>query len=151
MASRYRMKLQKRGGPFPIYNPEEPHLSVTAALLELAKPVAVEMFRKGSVRAATCYRRSICRRYRCKPSSVRFRRPCDTTRRIRSAELCTDDECIAKTDGFKIWVSDSHHVTFAEVVGALVHEALHSWCYVKSKGLPTDYEHDLMRTLGDEW
>lgn len=149
MSLRYRLTANK-DGPFPMYI-ETPPTKVTMGKLALAKPVAVRLLKGGSKAAKRCFTRSLARRYRCKPSSVRFSPFRVVEKRIMAAGLCCDPDCMGQTDGEKIWVSTAHEMTFAEIVGTLVHEAMHFWCTVKGRQVPTEREHSMMLALGDVW
>lgn len=148
MRLRHTVK-RREPGPFPCYGKRTPCKTTTIGRLALAKSIAVNMFRAGAAASMRKFRRSMSRRYKCKPSAVTFEPLAGPTQRIRRAVLVSGyPHLYAQTDGYTIEVSDAP-MTFKELVGSLVHEALHSWCMVRGKWVPEAPEHHVMRALGD--
>jgi hypothetical protein len=119
-------------------------------MLASAKMKATTFFREHEQRYKDVFCRYATRKYRCKPSAVQFDSTAQSERRIREAVIVTDPSCFGRTDGITISISNSHPMGFDLLVGTLIHEALHCFCQVRGKWLPTAAEHHCMHILGDD-
>jgi hypothetical protein len=134
---------------FPLYVDYNYRL-VDERMLSLAKMKATVFFRTNEHRYRSVFRRYATRKYRCKPSAVHFDSTAESERRIRNAVLVSDPSCYGITNGFVIEISDCMPMGFDQLVGTLVHEALHCFCRVRGRWLPTSAEHHCMRVLGED-
>ena len=133
---------------FPAYG-EAALQRVPPRRLFLATQRATAHFTEHAHHFRRVFRRYICRRWRCKPSAVKFARLHASLRRIRSAALVDCDDCYGWTDGATIYVSRQVEMTFAELVGTLLHEELHCFCQARGKFLGAECDHHCMRVLGE--
>ena len=121
---------------------------VTEDRLHLAKWQAKQLFRDGSGTAQRTFHNHAVRKYRCKASQITF----DDTgalKRIAEATVCyDDDDILGRTDAHAIEIA-CVDMTHAEIVGTLIHEAMHDWCKVKGKSMSCVGEHYCMGKCGD--
>jgi len=121
---------------------------VTKDRLSVAKWQAKYLFCKGGAAAQRIFYNHAARKYRCKASQITF----DDTgalKRIAEARVCYDDDSIlGRTDGHSIEIA-CVCMTHAEIVGTLIHEAMHDWCKVKGKSMSCVGEHYCMGKCGD--
>ena len=121
---------------------------MTTHRLCVAKSQAARLFKSGCGSAQHRFRRHALRKYRCKASQIKFD---DTgaTKRIAQAVICYDDDSIlGRTDGHTIEIA-CVHMSHAELVGTLIHEAMHDWCKVKGRSMSCVSEHYCMGKCGD--
>jgi hypothetical protein len=104
--------------------------------LHLAKWQAKQLFRDGSGTAQRTFHNHAVRKYRCKASQITF----DDTgalKRIAAATVCyDDDDILGRTDGHAIEIA-CVDMTHAEIVGTLIHEAMHDW-WISTTGVPAE-------------
>ena len=94
------------------------------------------------------FRNYAVRKYRCKPQQVKFD-DAGAVRRIQRAVLSDErDDILGQTDGVLIEVMRVA-MSQPELVGTLIHEALHDWCFVRGNSMPAKNEHHCMAYLGD--
>ena len=149
-ASRFRIPRMR--ALFPEYDRAQPERLTTEGLLRLAKMKAVMIIKERAPVAEAAFRSYAARVYRVKPQQVTFDDRC--VRRIRNAclsmtldaDLCGETEL---DDEGQIWISGIQPMSFARLVGTLVHESLHGWCRVRGKCMPIEREHACMKRLGD--
>jgi len=123
---------------------------VTRTRLSIAKWQARELFRAGGRLSRERFRNFALRKYRCKRREVAFDDG-GALRRIRDAVLFHDDPCCrGETDGAQIRIS-AIEMTHAELVGTLLHEAMHFWCAVRGRSMSVANEHHCMTRCGDHW
>ena len=68
---------------------------------------------------------------------------------IQNVKLIHSDTVYGYCDGDTIWITDGK-LHYKNIVGTLLHEALHNTVSVKGQGeLTEDQEHDAMHLLGD--
>ena len=147
--TRYRVAKQNNG-IFPLYEDESAEFLCTEQKLNLAKMIATRLFEVGEAEAQRVFRNYCVRKYRCKRHNVKFKPRRQSLRRIRSAILNSEiPELLGQTDGDTIEVSSNTLMTFTDLVGVLVHEALHNWCHVYGRVLSGTVEHHCMAVLGD--
>ena len=139
---------------FPPYVSDAPQVITDPKRFALAKMYASTLFRRHRKRIEQVFRSYLTRRYRRKPSSVCFERgryTFDPVWRIQNALLVDlPKPLIGLTDGVCIEISSTEPMQFHELVGCLVHEALHTFCTMHGRVLPVHVEHHCMRVLGDQ-
>ena len=143
-----RKSFECRRG-FPKYMYEDCRL-VDDRVLTLAKMKASLHFSVHRSEYMRVFRQYVCRRFRCKPSAVRFDALPVSLCRIRRASLDETDDCYGGADGQDIRISKNMHMGFDELVGTLVHEELHCFCKARGRFLGAEIEHHCMRVLGDD-
>lgn len=67
---------------------------------------------------------------------------------INNAVLCPRDDCFGWCDGTTLWISNGK-MHYKNIVGTLIHEALHNTVYMNNSELSEDQEHTAMELLGD--
>jgi hypothetical protein len=95
------------------------------------------------------FRQYLCRRWRCKPSAVKFSPITDSMRRIRATRLVDGYHFYGWTDGLQINVSRDLPMLFVELVTTLLHEELHCFCKARGRFLSAKTDHHCMRVLGE--
>ena len=71
-------------------------------------------------------------------------------RRVRSTKLCPmNDDCHGESDESGIWIC-KNKIDYPELVGTILHEALHYFAYFNNKEICEKDEHYVMRALGDD-
>lgn len=122
---------------------------MTQKRLALAKWQARRVFDERLVLAKRRFSNYAVRKYRCKPQQVAFD-DAGAKKRIREAILFYDDETLlGRTDGETIEICGVCGMTHPELVGTLIHEAMHSWCRVRGNFMPCNREHYCMSRCGD--
>merc|ERR1711874_393541 len=70
--------------------------------------------------------------------------------RVKNAKLQPDnDERFGESDGFTIWIARMK-MSDEELVGTLLHEALHCLAMIDNKEICAKDEHQVIRELGDD-
>lgn len=121
---------------------------MTTARMNIAKTQALSLFKTHRAAAQLRFRRHALRKYRCKSSWVVFDDDA-AEKRISEAVICYDDDSIlGRTDGHTIEIAcvDMSH---PELVGTLIHEAMHDWCKVRGRSMSCVSEHLCMGKCGD--
>jgi len=135
---------------FPRYESRR-YVTVNTLDLTLAKEKACKHFRAHAHEYQRAFRQYATRRYKCKPSAVRFAPIDESLHRIRAAVLDPKSEdCYGWTEGQTIYVSSALPMAFEQLVGTLLHEELHCFCRVRGRYLSADSEHHCMRVVGEE-
>ena len=135
---------------YPVY-PETDADNVTQRRLSLAKWQATGLFQNGLQVAHRRFRDYAVRKYRCKPQQIRFDDK-GAIQRIRRAVLFDDEPwLLGRTDGETIEICAACPMTHAEIVGTLLHEAMHDWCRVRGKFMSCANEHYCMSRCGDPY
>ena len=122
---------------------------MTTHILTLAKWQAKQILKSrrriGHMRFK-CY---AVRKYKCKPQQVTF----DDKRAeqlIDNAVLYIDDpKYLGQTDNIQIRINAVRPLTYADIVGTLIHESMHNWCSVRGKYMSMQNEHHCMGMCGD--
>ena len=71
-------------------------------------------------------------------------------RRVLSTKLCpANDNCYGESDESGIWIC-KNKINYAELVGTILHEALHYFAFFNGKEICEKDEHYVMRILGDD-
>ena len=71
-------------------------------------------------------------------------------KRVRSTKLCpANDSCYGESDESGIWIC-KNKIDYPELVGTILHEALHYFAYFNKKEICEKDEHYVMRILGDD-
>jgi len=71
-------------------------------------------------------------------------------KRVRSTKLCPANEyCYGESDERGIWIC-KNKIDYAELVGTILHEALHYFAFFNNKEICEKDEHYVMRILGDD-
>ena len=129
---------------FPQYREGAVEYVTDGRRFALAKMCAVAVFRRNRGRIQDAFRKH-CVRF----ETARF--TFDPVWRIQTATLAPmPSPLLGLTDGVQIEISDSIPMQFAELVGVLIHEALHTHCRVRGRALPVHVEHRCMKSLGDQ-
>ena len=122
---------------------------MTHKALSLAKWQAGKLFKDRVGLAQERFRNYAVRKYRCKPQQVTFDNA-GALKRISKAVLFEDDpSLLGRTDGVTIEISGACDMTHPELIGTLIHEALHDWCRVRGKFMSCGREHFCMSKCGD--
>ena len=103
-----------------------------------------------SIDALTRHKRHIevtfAKQLRSKTATFDLKHACNM---IRNAQMAHTDSVFGLCDGETIWISDGK-MHYKNIVGTLIHEALHGTVRVpKRDELTEDEEHDAMIALGD--
>lgn len=75
-------------------------------------------------------------------------RAIDRVRRCRVSDSVSDD-CWGECDFFDVSISSQERFTDAELLGTMIHEALHYCATWDGNDIPAHIEHDAMRQLGE--
>ena len=67
---------------------------------------------------------------------------------IENAILLSCDSAFGYCDGQTIWISDGK-MHYKNIVGTLIHEALHGTVHTRGRVFTEDEEHRAMENLGD--
>ena len=153
MRTRHTLTLFNESA-FPLYDVsdlDEMHGVVTPVRLEKAKWQARHLFKLRHDFTRRKFYNYAMRKYkRCKRHQVRFD-SAGALRRIRDAQLSHEDmNLLGQTDGSVIeimGVAMSH----AQIVGTLIHEALHDWCFVRGRAMACENEHYCMVKVGEPY
>lgn len=95
------------------------------------------------------FRNYAVRKYKCKPQQVTFDDN-GALKRIKKAVLFDDEPgLMGRTDGEVIEISSNCEMNHSEIVGTLIHEAMHDWCKVRGKSMSCAKEHYCMSMCGD--
>jgi hypothetical protein len=122
---------------------------VTHKQLSVAKWQARKLFTDRVDLAEKRFRNYAVRKYRCKPQQVTFDN-FGALKRISKAVLFDDDpSLLGRTDGVTIEISGGCDMTYPELIGTLIHEAMHDWCRVRGKFMSCGREHHCMSQCGD--
>ena len=122
---------------------------VTEGMMATAKPYAIRILTANGERVQRHFKRYATRKYRCKPSSVKFEMD-RSVKRIRAAVLSDlSDDVYGETDGDTIWINSGLPMTWGDIVATLVHESLHDCCFVRGKTMSCLGEHRCMQGLGE--
>ena len=134
---------------FPMYE-QDSRRPVDDRLLQQAIKKATWHFAHNRDEYKRVFRRRVTRHLRCKPSAVHFDDLSASLRRIRAAVLAdADEKTYGWTNGYQIYVSRSVPMAFDELVGTLVHEELHCFCFARGRWLGSKTEHGCMKALGE--
>jgi len=138
--------LRQSGSVYPL--PDGPTTVVTPKRLQIAKWQAGVEFLHNSAQMQCTFRDFATRRYKCKRSQVKFETD-KALRLVRNAVVSDErDDILAQTDNVCIEVMRVP-MQHSELVGVLLHEAMHNWCVVRGKYMSCCNEHRCMGRLGD--
>ena len=146
MHTRYQITLNKS---FPEYRATDGQHFVTPQRLNQAVHKATCLFAMKRPEYMRVFRNHAANHHRCKRQSVKFCPLSSSQSRIRKARLYDSGPYFGETDGVQIWISQSTPMSFAEIVGTLIHEELHCFCRARGRYLAASSDHRCMKTLGD--
>jgi hypothetical protein len=144
MRTRCQFTLNKS---FPSYNEHDRRHLVTPQRLNQAIHKATSLFAAKRPEYTRVFRNYASKHLHCKRQAVKFCPLSESQARIRKAQLY-DSQHFGETDGLQIWISRKP-MSFAELVGTLIHEELHCFCRARGRYLGAESDHHCMKTLGD--
>jgi len=132
---------------FPEYNYNSGPI-VSNKILERAKKIVIEILTNEKDKIEKAFK-SLTKRYKDKNIEITYDYEA-AYRRVRSAKLCpASDDCYGESDENGIWIC-KNKIDYAELVGTILHEALHYFAYFNKKEICEKDEHYVMRILGDD-
>jgi len=121
---------------------------VSNKILKRAKEIVIEILTNEKQKIEQAFK-SLTKRYKDKYIEITYDYEA-AYRRVRSTKLCpANDYCYGESDESGIWIC-KNKIDYAELVGTILHEALHYFAYFNKKEICEKDEHYVMRILGDD-
>ena len=121
---------------------------VSNKILKRAKEIVIEILTNEKDKIEKAFK-SLTKRYKDKYIEITYDYEA-AYRRVRSTKLCpASDYCYGESDESGIWIC-KNKIDYAELVGTILHEALHYFAYFNNKEICEKDEHYVMRILGDD-
>jgi len=121
---------------------------VSNKILKRAKKIVIEILTNEKDKIEKAFK-SLTKRYKDKYIEITYDYEA-AYRRVRSTKLCpASDYCYGESDESGIWIC-KNKIDYAELVGTILHEALHYFAYFNKKEICEKDEHYVMRILGDD-
>ena len=152
----YKKRCNKMKGVYLKWNdncvfPEYKYNSgpiVSNKILKRAKEIVIEILTNEKQKIEQAFK-SLTKRYKDKYIEITYDYEA-AYRRVRSTKLCpASDYCYGESDESGIWIC-KNKIDYAELVGTILHEALHYFAYFNKKEICEKDEHYVMRILGDD-
>ena len=152
----YKKRCNKMKGVYLKWNdncvfPEYKYNSgpiVSNKILKRAKEIVIEILTNEKDKIEKAFK-SLTKRYKDKYIEITYDYEA-AYRRVRSTKLCpASDYCYGESDESGIWIC-KNKIDYAELVGTILHEALHYFAYFNKKEICEKDEHYVMRILGDD-
>ena len=132
---------------FPEYNYNSGPI-VSNKILRRAKKIVIDILTYERKKIEKAFK-FLAKRYKDKSIQITYDYE-SAYRRIRSTKLCpSNDYCYGVSDGSQIWIC-KNKIDYAELVGTILHEALHYFAFFNNKEICEKDEHYVMRILGDD-
>jgi len=121
---------------------------VSNKILKRAKKIAIDILINEKDKIEKAFK-LLTKRYKDKYIEITYDYEA-AYRRVRSTKLCpANDYCYGESDESGIWIC-KNKIDYAELVGTILHEALHYFAYFNKKEICEKDEHYVMRILGDD-
>jgi hypothetical protein len=121
---------------------------VSNKILERAKKIVINILTNEQTKIEKAFK-LLTRRYKDKYIEISYDYDA-AYRRVRSTKLCpASDDCYGESDESGIWIC-KNKIDYPELVGTILHEALHYFAYFNNKEICEKDEHYVMRALGDD-
>ena len=121
---------------------------VSNKILKRAKKIVIDILTNEKQKIEQAFK-SLTKRYKDKYIEITYDYEA-AYRRVRSTKLCpASDYCYGESDESGIWIC-KNKIDYAELVGTVLHEALHYFAYFNKKEICEKDEHYVMRILGDD-
>ena len=121
---------------------------VSNKILKRAKKIVIEILTNEKDKIEKAFK-SLTKRYKDKYIEITYDYEA-AYRRVRSTKLCpASEDCYGESDESGIWIC-KNKIDYAELVGTILHEALHYFAYFNNKEICEKDEHYVMRILGDD-
>ena len=152
----YKKRCNKMKGVYLKWNdncvfPEYKYNSgpiVSNKILKRAKEIVIEILTNEKDKIEKAFK-SLTKRYKDKYIEITYDYEA-AYRRVRSTKLCpASEDCYGESDESGIWIC-KNKIDYAELVGTILHEALHYFAYFNNKEICEKDEHYVMRILGDD-
>ena len=152
----YKKRCNKMKGVYLKWNdncvfPEYKYNSgpiVSNKILKRAKKIVIEILTNEKDKIEKAFK-SLTKRYKDKYIEITYDYEA-AYRRVRSTKLCpASEDCYGESDESGIWIC-KNKIDYAELVGTILHEALHYFAYFNNKEICEKDEHYVMRILGDD-
>ena len=121
---------------------------VSNKILKRAKKIVIDILTYERKKIENAFR-YLTKRYKDKSIQITYDYEA-AYRRVSSTKLCPANEfCYGVSDETGIWIC-KNKIDYAELVGTILHEALHYFAYFNNKEICEKDEHYVMRLLGDD-
>lgn len=121
---------------------------VSSKILRRAKKIVIEILKNERNKIENGFK-LLTRRYKDKYIEITYDYEA-AYRRVKSTKLCpANDDCHGESDDSGIWIC-KNKIDYPELVGTILHEALHYFAYFNNKEICEKDEHYVMRALGDD-
>lgn len=132
---------------FPKYNYNSGPI-VSNKILKRAKIIVIKILTYERKKIENAFK-FLAKRYKDKFINMTFNYEL-AYKRVLSTKLCpANDYCYGESDGSQIWIC-KNKIDYAELVGTILHEALHYFAFFNDKEICEKDEHYVMRLLGDD-
>jgi len=121
---------------------------VSNKILKRAKKIAIDILINEKDKIEKAFK-LLTKRYKDKYIEITYDYEA-AYRRVRSTKLCpSNDYCYGESDESGIWIC-KNKIDYPELVGTILHEALHYFAYFNKKEICEKDEHYVMKILGDD-